>query len=321
MAYEDFLKEWNGASPFVKVKTSGSTGKPKEMLVEKSRMLASARMTCDTLNLHEGDTALLCMSTDYIAGKMMVVRSIERRLKLTVIKPSNHPFATLREPFDFVAMIPSQVYETLRVPEEASVLSRCKNIIIGGGAISPELAKAINEVSADNSECVFLSTYGMTETLSHIALRRLNGSEASEWYTPMKGVSVSLADDGCLVIDAPHLCAEPLKTNDIAEIVNGRFRIRGRKDNVICSGGIKIQIEEVEQMLQPHLHSPFAITKKADKKFGEIVVLLTESNDIESIKVICEDILPRYWRPKEIIHIAQIPMTETGKIRRTVIKG
>lgn len=311
---ERFLSEWHSDAPVVAVKTSGSTGTPKEMLVEKKRMLASARMTCDFLGLKDGDTALLCMSTDYIAGKMMVVRSIERNLRLTVVEPSNHPLKGLTEPFDFVAMIPSQVYETILNPEEASMLRRARNIIIGGGAVSNEL----KELLSDFPNAVW-STYGMTETLSHIALRRLNGSEATDWYTPFEGVSISLNEENCLVIDAPYVCKDLLTTNDIAEIRDGRFRILGRKDNVICSGGIKIQAEEVERQLASHLDSPFAITKKADKKFGEIVVLLTESNDIESIKAVCQEVLPRYWRPKEIIHTDRIPMTETGKIRRAAL--
>lgn len=317
MTYEEFLKEWNAESPFVEVKTSGSTGVPKRMLVEKSRMLASAKMTCDFLGLQPGDTALLCMPLDYIAGKMMVVRSIERQLTLTTVPPSNHPLAGLTEPFDLVAMVPSQVYETLKTPEEAALLARCGNIIIGGGAISHELSEAIHGLSFSGKTMgAFYSSYGMTETLSHIALRRLNGSDASDWYTPMDGVGVSLTDEGCLVIDAPHVCQQTLVTNDIAELTDGRFRIIGRKDNVICSGGIKIQIEEVEERLRPHLHVPFIITKTPDEKFGEAVTLLCTDGDADTLRTICEQTLPRYWRPKHIAIVDHIPMTETGKPAR-----
>ncbi len=310
MDIDDFLAEWRNDSPTVEVKTSGSTGTPKRMLVEKSRMKASARVTCDFLGLKKGDTALLCMSVDYIAGKMMVVRSEERGLRLKVVAPSNHPLNGIQTPFDFIAMVPSQVYETLRNEDEARVLRQTRHIIIGGGAVSDELAEHLQ----DFPNYVW-STYGMTETLSHIALRRLNGPEASEWYTPFDGVSVSL-QDGCLVIDAPHVCAETLVTNDIAEISGGKFRILGRKDNVICSGGIKIQIEEVEALLMPHLHQPYVITKAEDEKFGEVVVMLTESDDIPKVKFVCEEVLPRYWQPKRYLHVDSIPMTETGKPAR-----
>lgn len=311
MDIDGFLAEWRNDSPTVEVKTSGSTGEPKRMLVEKSRMKASARITCDFLGLKEGDTALLCMPVDYIAGKMMVVRSEERGLRLQCVTPSNRPLNGIQTPFDFIAMVPSQVYETLRHEDEAQVLRQTRHIIIGGGAVSEELAEQLK----DFPNYVW-STYGMTETLSHIALRRLNGQEASEWYTPFDGVSVSL-QDGCLVIDAPQVCAETLVTNDIAEISHGgEFRILGRKDNVICSGGIKIQIEEVEALLRPHLHQPYVITKAKDEKFGEAVVLLTESKDIPNVKSVCEGVLPRYWQPKHYLHVDSIPMTETGKPAR-----
>ena len=308
-----FIDEWNNDSPYVEVKTSGSTGEPKLMMVEKSRMLNSARITCDFLGLKPGDTALLCMSTDYIAGKMMIVRSIERGLKLISVEPSGHPLANNYQ-LDFAAMVPMQVYNSLQVPEEKERLMAIRHLIIGGGAIDDameaELKKFPNAV---------WSTYGMTETLSHIALRRISGPEASEWYMPFPTVKLSTTDEGCLVIDAPEVCADTLITNDIVELKSdGRFRVLGRKDNVICSGGIKIQIEEVERELKPYARVPYIISKKKDEKFGEIVVLLTEG-DIDEMKTICEKYLPKYHRPKLYQHVDQIPLTETGKPARKKI--
>ncbi len=310
MDVEDFLSEWHDDSPFVTVRTSGSTGEPKQMLVEKSRMKASARVTCDFLGLKPGDTALLCMPVDYIAGKMMVVRSEERHLRLHTVTPSNRPLRGLSDSFDFVAMVPSQVFETLRHEKEADLLRSMRHITIGGGAVSAELSEQLKTFP----NCVW-STYGMTETLSHIALRRINGMEASDWYTPFDGVGISL-HDGCLVIDAPQVCREVLVTNDIAEIRDGKFRILGRKDNVVCSGGIKIQIEEVEALLDGKLPSPFVVTKVKDRKFGEAVVLLAETDDLQTVKTVCETVLPRYWQPKHYLHTDRIPMTETGKPAR-----
>ena len=156
----------------------------------------------------------------------------------------------------------------------------------------------------------------MTETLSHVALRRLNGDEASEWYMPFEGVTLSLTEDGCLVIDAPAVHDGPLVTNDIAELSDKGFRILGRKDNVICSGGIKIQIEEVERILRPHISTAFVITKRAYKKFGEQVVLLTESNDMCFVRDVCQRVLPKYWQPRSYLHVDSLPMTETGKPAR-----
>ena len=315
MSLDEFLEEWNNPSPYVHVQTSGSTGAPKPMLVEKQRMLNSARITCDFLGLREGDTALLCMSLDYIAGKMMVVRSIERGLKLISVEPSGHPLATVHSPLSFAAMVPMQVYNTLQVAEECERLKQIRHLIIGGGAIDDALAAALKTFPNH-----VWSTYGMTETLSHIALCRLNGPETSEWYTPFPSVKVSLNEDSCLVIDAPLVCPSRLVTNDIAELSSGtvpnmKFRILGRKDNVICSGGIKIQIETVERQLRPHLQAPFLITKRPDAKFGEVVVLLTEGTVPEAQEV-CERILPKYHQPRVYLHVDQIPLTATGKPAR-----
>lgn len=315
MSLEEFLSEWNNDSLFVHVQTSGSTGAPKPMLAEKRRMLASARITNDFLGLREGDAALLCMSLDYIAGKMMVVRSIERGLKLITVEPSGHPLnhsqlATDDCQIDFAAMVPLQVYNTLQVPEERKRLLQIRHLIIGGGAIDEALGAELK-----NFPNAVWSTYGMTETLSHIALRRLSGPEASDWYIPFPSVKVSLSEDGCLVIDAPEVCPERLVTNDIAEISPQGFRILGRKDNVICSGGIKIQIEEVESRLRPFFRVPYLISKRPDPKFGEVSVLLTEGS-IDEARQICERILPKYYLPRHYLHVDRIPLTETGKPAR-----
>ena len=322
---DDFLSEWQNDSPYVHVQTSGSTGAPKPMLVEKRRMLASARITCDFLHLQPGDTALLCMSLDYIAGKMMVIRSLERGLKLIEVEPSGHPLSTIRSALplgsaknyklDFAAMVPLQVYNSLQVPEERERLMQIRHLIIGGGAIDDEMAAQLKSFPH-----AVWSTYGMTETLSHIALRRLSGPEASEWYTPFPSVKVSLSDEGCLVIDAPEVCSERLITNDIADLSLGpgpsdRFRILGRKDNVICSGGIKIQAEELERQLRPHLRVSYLISKRPDAKFGEVVVLLTEGS-VDEARQVCERVLPKFHQPRAYMHVDQIPLTATGKPQR-----
>ena len=333
MTLEDFLSEWNNDSDRVLVHTSGSTGKPKPMMVEKKRMLNSARITCDFLGLKPGDSALLCMSLDYIAGKMVVVRSIERHLHLISVPPSGHPLKDVDEEITFAAMVPMQVYNTLQVPEERERLSRIRHLIIGGGAIDAALEQELQSLPSD---IAIWSTYGMTETLSHIALRRINGDEASEWYQPFDSVRISQTEEGCLVIDAPQVCAETLVTNDIVEIEpyiynkveKLRFRIKGRKDNVICSGGIKIQIEEVETLLKPHLEKPFMLAKKKDGKFGEIAVLLSEDEDIKRVEATVRRLLSdesekssdhkkyKYWIPKEFRYVEHLPLTETGKPKR-----
>lgn len=336
MTLEDFFSEWNNDSDRVLVHTSGSTGKPKPMMVEKKRMLNSARITCDFLGLKPGDSALLCMSLDYIAGKMVVVRSIERHLHLISVSPSGHPLKNINEEITFAAMVPMQVYNTLQVPEERERLTHIRHLIIGGGAIDASLEK---ELQALPGNIAIWSTYGMTETLSHIALRRINGAEASEWYQPFDSVKISQTEEGCLVIDAPQVCAETLVTNDIVEIEpyiynkveKLRFRIKGRKDNVICSGGIKIQIEEVEALLKPYLEKPFMLAKKKDEKFGEIAVLLTEDENLKKVEATIRRLLSgksddsnksseskshKYWIPREYLHVDHLPLTETGKPKR-----
>lgn len=332
MTLQEFLSEWNNDSPLLRVHTSGSTGKPKPIWVEKQRMLNSARITCDFLGLQKHDTALLCMPLDYIAGKMVVVRTLERGMQLLSVKPSGHPLSSEslqqlenpERPITFAAMVPLQVYNSLQIPEERKRLMQIKHLIIGGGAIDEKLSEELK-----NFPNAVWSTYGMTETLSHIALRRLNGLQATEWYTPFDGIEVCLNHEKCLTIHAPAVCNQTLVTNDIAELQTFktdeneafvRFRIIGRKDNVIDSGGVKIQIEELERTLKPHLSGDFAITSITDEKFGEAVVLLTTLTDITIVDTICKKILPKFWQPRHIFHTDNIPQTETGKPARANIR-
>lgn len=409
---QKFYEEWNNGQDLLLVHTSGSTGAPKPLWVEKRRMLNSARITCDFLGIKPGDTALLCLPLDYIAGKMMVVRSIERNLSLTSVTPDNHPLRSIIEQcrqngtapesvrITLAAMVPSQVYCSLQDAEERSMLMQIKHLIIGGGSIPSDLEQLLQHFPNG-----VWSTYGMTETLSHIALRRLNGTESDRWYTPFESVNISISTEeerkeeraeseeergksreqrakskeekgkseeqraesreeraeseeqrakdeerrrGCLIIHAPQVCSHPLTTNDIAELHDDgrRFRIIGRKDNVICSGGIKIQTEEVEETLQQFSPYPIAITRLPDAKFGEIVVLLIGSEregsekskeqrgkrkeerekgkeqsgkskeELEEALKNAFSHLHKYAIPKRIIHVESIPRTETGKTDR-----
>ncbi len=312
MDLDTFIAEWNNPSDRVLVHTSGSTGKPKPMMVEKRRMACSARITCRFLGLQRGDTALLCMPLDYIAGKMVVVRSLVAGLKLIAVPPSGHPLATVSQHINFAAMVPLQVVNSLQDPQERARLEAIDHLIIGGGAIDDSLARELKQFPR-----AVWSTYGMTETLSHIALRRLSGPQASQWYTPFESVTVGLDSRGCLTIDAPQVCPAPLTTNDRAIVENGRFKILGRIDNVIDTGGIKVQIEEVEHLLKPHLKAPFIISKKKDARLGEMIVLLTQDPDTAAVEAACRvAIANRYWRPRRVVHIDKLPLTATGKPAR-----
>ena len=315
MTLDEMKAAWCDDSLTMTVHTSGSTGKPKLLIVEKVRMRASARMTCDFLGLGEGDIALLCLPLDYIAGKMMVVRAMTCGLRLLSVPPSGHPLAYVSDDvqIDFAAMVPMQVYNSLQVERETAVLRNIRHLIIGGGAVDERLAARLRDFPYS-----VWSTYGMTETLSHVAMRKVNGSDATLWYTPLSGVRVSQDAEGCLVIDAPLLCQETLRTHDIVRMADDgrRFMVMGRLDNVICCGGIKIQAEEVERILSHHLKSPFLITKEIDEKYGEIPVLMTESNDKKNIEDIISNVLPKYWKPRKIITVSRLPRTETGKLKR-----
>ena len=315
MTPDEFLSLWHDASPTMEVCTSGSTGTPKHIYIEKERMRASARMTCDFLGLRQGGTALLCMPLDYIAGKMMVVRALERGMELLSVEPGSHPLGSanmkgIGNPpvIDLAAMVPLQVWNTLQVPEEREALCRIRHLIIGGGAISQALEQELRKLPIN-----VWSSYGMTETLSHIALRRIT----EECYTPLPGITVSQDQDGCLIIDAPHLCPERLFTNDIARFTYDKsFQIIGRRDNTICSGGIKIQIEEVEAWLHSIGYDDVMVTYQDDTALGQALVYLTTTAvNTDSLRLHLPDHTPsaKYWLPKRVIKVASLPITPTGK--------
>lgn len=311
-----FLKEWYNSSKYMIAHSSGSTGTPKKLKIEKQRMLQSALLTCQFLDLQRGDSALLCMNLKYIGAKMVVVRSLLAGLNLVEVKASGNPMVCI-DATDFAAMTPLQVFNSLQDPKQKVKLMAIRHLIIGGGSIDENLSKELS-----NFPNTIWSTYGMTETLSHIALRQINGESASEWYTPFENVTISLSESQTLVINAPAVSKIILETNDIAEINDkGQFRILGRSDNIINSGGVKIQIEEVETILRDWIDADFMITSVPDSKFGEIVVLLIKGeNYLDKIQEICNEKLPEYWIPKAIYSIPEIPYTETNKLNRKKAK-
>lgn len=309
-----FLAEWNNDRPDIKVQTSGSTGKPTELWVRKEFMRQSARTTCNYFQLKEGDKALLCMPLKYIAGKMMVVRTLVTGLDLIVQPPSGHPLKGELPPLDFAAMTPMQVYNSLQVPEEEERLKQIKILLIGGASLDTELEKKLSTFPNP----VYLS-YGMTETVSHIALRQINGEKASSYYTPFPSVKISLSEKGTLVIDAPLVSEEILITNDLAEILDdGSFRILGRIDNMINSGGIKIITEELEKELRTIISANFVVTSVPHPQLGEAVTLLIEGIDKEIL--FCTDNIPAYHRPRYVVYTENIPLTGNGKTDRVACK-
>lgn len=279
--------------------------------------MQSAAITCHYLKLKEDETALLCLPLEYIAGKMMVVRALYGGLNLLLADPSGRPLAGIDHQIDFAAMVPLQVYNSLEREDEKERLMGIGKLIIGGGAIDPQLEAVLKDYPHP-----IYSTYGMTETVSHIALRRISGQKATEGYIPLPGVRVKMTEEGTLLIDAPLVADVPVITNDITEIaIDGSFRIMGRKDNVVNSGGIKIQIEAMEEVLRPHIGYPFAVTSIPDPKLGEaLVLLITPSSDPASIGEICSQYLHRLEQPKHILVVEHIPLTGSGKTDRKATK-
>lgn len=314
----DFVCQWWDDNPEITVHTSGSTGTPKPMQVQKQRMMNSARLTLAYLKLLPGATALLAMPIRYIAGKMMVVRSLVGGLQLFTQAPSAHPLAHVQNSFDFIALTPMQVFSSLQIPHETELLRDCRQLIIGGGAIDTALLEQLQTFPH-----AVWSTYGMTETLSHIALRRLNGPEASPWYHVLPGIHISSSDQQTLVIDAPTLHPHPLITHDVVEWKSAtEFRIIGRTDNIINSGGIKIQLEPLEAEVRQLYPYPFQLTAVPHPKWGEMLVLLHTPVNAENKKCLEHQLktLPSYQQPKLLIEVATLPYTETQKPDRNTAR-
>ena len=284
---------------FIFVQTSGSTGKPKQIVLQKSAMIASAKATGLFFNLQPKNTALLCLSANYIAGKMMLVRAITLGLNLDTIDPTSTPLSSKK--YNFIAMVPMQVEKSL------SKLHLVDKLLIGGTKVSYTLSESILK-----SNCNAFESYGMTETISHIAIKKI-GEQA---FNVLPNVTISVDERNCLVIEALELSKEKIITNDIVEILNAtQFILKGRIDNIINSGGIKIFPEEVEEILAKFISVPFFIASKPDEILGEKVILVLEATPF-LIENNFFSQLSKYQIPKEILFLEAFERTETNKINR-----
>ena len=330
--YADFCRRWHDtAVTAFTVKTSGSTGEPKVMQVEKRYAEASARATCAFLGLPRGAEALVAMPLEHIAAQMQVVRTQVWPLKAVVVAPTAHPYARLDHAPWFAALTPHQVWATLQVPHEARLLARTACLLIGGGSISDALAERLSSLPVQ-----VWSSYGMTETLSHIALRRVNGPQPDAAYRPLPGVRLTTDSRGCLVIDAPHIGVSALPTHDVVTLrADGSFTVIGRTDNVVCSGGLKFAIEPLEQRL--HLDTTTCVlTAVPDTQYGQALTLVytavppavraldtssshTPADTARAWRAYCAARLSRYEVPKHFIAVTSIPRTPTGKPARVAI--
>ncbi len=312
----DFLMDWLADDTSVTVSTSGSTGIPKIIELQKEHMIHSAQATAGFFHLPPKIRALLCLSTQSIAGKMMLVRAMTLGWHLDLVPPSSRPLLGLEQSYDFCAMVPMQLRNSL---EE---IDRIKTLIIGGAPLSEELKQLLS-----NSQTTVYETYGMTETCSHIALRPIHipgvdiEEEAKEVFTALPGISLSQDDRGCLIIHAPDISEPDVVTNDLVELRSeNTFLWLGRWDNVVNSGGIKLIPEAIEKKMASTINQRFVLLGLPDKVLGEKLVLLVEgkgSKDILMKNLRSLQDLQSYEIPKEIYYLEQFPETPGGKIRRS----
>lgn len=302
-----FLLDWFDEKPFVELTTSGTTGTPKVIRILKQAMVNSALATGDFFDLKPGDKALHCLSTKYIAGKMMLVRGLILGLEMDFTAPTSIPLQDNLTAYDFVALVPLQVQNTL------SELHRVKKIIIGGAQINEclkiELLQLPNQV---------FETYGMTETITHIAAKRIG----EKFFSVMPDVKIAQDERGCLVIDAPRISDEKVATNDLVELFSEtQFVLLGRIDNVINSGGIKLIPEQIEEKLSGKIAGRFFVTGIPDETLGEKLILVLESKKHRFDEKAFE-CLTKFEKPKKIIFVPKFKETESGKVmRKESIKG
>ncbi len=315
-----FLSEWFDDSDFVTVSTSGSTGKPKPMKLKKEFMINSAKATGDFFDLKEGTTALLCLPIQYIAGKMILVRAMVLGWHIDVVESNSFPLKGIAKKYDFSAMVPLQLFNSL------TEIGKIKKLIVGGGAVSNELQLKIMDLSTK-----MYATYGMTETITHIAIKPLNKSsmqgvmtgQSLNSYTTLPNIKITTDNRNCLVIEAPRVAEGEVVTNDLVEIIsNKQFKWLGRYDHIINSGGIKLIPEQIEEKLSAVIDCRFFVTGLPDDILGEKLVLILEIQnskfEIENLKDKLKKLetLAKYEVPKKIYLVKWFVETETKKIHR-----
>lgn len=304
----NFLLDWLDDKDYITVKTSGSTGKPKKLKIKKQAMVHSALATGDFFNLKPGSKVLHCLPSNFIAGKMMIVRAIILGLELDMVAPAVQPHIDYEKDYEFSAFTPMQLKYF------AKYLKSIKTVIVGGGRVS----KHIVELLKDKKPNVY-ETYGMTETVSHIAVKKLNnfkGTEAEKHFTVLTNIKVSQDERGCLVVDAPNLSDEKIVTNDIVNLISDTsFEWLGRYDNMVNSGGIKLFPEEIEKKLQDKIPGEFFLASRADDTLGEKLILIMEA-DSNTLDDSVFNGVDKYEKPKEIHAISKFKLTSSGKIHR-----
>ncbi len=309
---ENFIEEWNNSKEEIILKTSGSTGIPKEIKMKKQFMIESAKMTGEYFNFKENETIVLSLSAKTIGGKMQIIRSLIHKMNLTVIDNARNPLKNFNQTARFISLVPLQVEEIIK--ENKDKLLLFETILIGGAAINPGLESEIKEIKTN-----FFESYGMTETLSHVALRKISNSK-SKSFQALKGIDFS-QEDSCLKINAPKIGVKNLITHDVVELIsNTEFTLKGRKDFVINSGGYKFHPEILEEKLTLKFKFPFFILGEKNIEFGEIVTFYVEktysAETEKELTKIFKTTLEKYEIPKKIYFLQDFEKTDSGKINR-----
>lgn len=308
-SHAQFMLNWLDDADIVEVQTSGSTGTPKIMQVSKSAMAASAHMTAHYFQRAENTRGLLVLPSSFIAGKMMLVRAMTMGWHLTALEPVSHPLDNIVEPFDFAAFTPMQL--AALTTQQLNLLGAFGTVIVGGAAIPGKVRQSL---AACNGK--LFETYGMAETLSHVAVRPIRSAE--EPFQALPGVTFTADEEGRLRIVAPHLSSEQFQSSDVVVMISETsFLYRGRYDRVINSGGIKLFAEVIEEKLSAIIDVPFYITSHSDDALGQRVVLYIETEraiDVTEWKERARSVLDKYEVPKEVVPLKKFTRTHSGKI-------
>lgn len=316
-----FIIDWLNNKETFTLTTSGSTGIPKSITLHRYQLEASAQRTITALKLTDKHVANVCLSTKFIAGKMMLVRALLANMKIEIIEPSVNPFSSFIHPIDFLAIVPAQLHSLNDHPEYYQRLENTHAVIIGGAAVN-----SYHQSIIDTMPCPVYATYGMTETVSHIALRKMNGNDASLYFQTLPGISITLDERECLVIKLPEN-PEPIVTNDVGVLHNhNTFSILGRYDHVINTGGNKVYPEHIEEQLSKlfsilNITQNFFIGSQPDDQWGELITLYIEGEPLpqsirEQLLDNARQNLKTYEVPRAILYKPSFIRTATGKINR-----
>ncbi|WP_010250958.1 AMP-binding protein [Myroides injenensis] len=300
--FANLILQWFNSDDYIELTTSGTTGPPKKIQLRKEAMINSARATGEFFNIQQGSKALLCMSTKFVGGKLMLIRALQLGWELDVVEPCATPLQGNNKFYDFVAMVPMQVSKSI---EE---LRNVGTLIIGGAKVNTALKEKLTTLP---TKC--FETYGMTETITHIAAKSIK----DECFSVLPHASCSIDERGCLIIDAPSVTDILIITNDVVDLLdNKHFIWKGRVDNVINSGGVKLHPEQIEEKLAKKIPYRFFVASKEDEYFGNKLILVIEHKEYDLPKDIFNE-LGKYEIPKEIQFKERFIETASGKIIRS----